>query len=134
MFEVLECCAPQKVDPALIARCRPAMVGCFQPIFFFTDHRILPLCCDIAQGQPDQFCGGTDTSTTQTEMRAFSRSESPCSSFHLMSSAFSGVPIRALGRAAPFGVTKPEHEVDSEALRPGIACVLDDQLLPDRRP
>ena len=31
-------CAPQKVDPALIARFRPAMVGCFQPIFFFADH------------------------------------------------------------------------------------------------
>ena len=35
-------------------------------------------------------CGGTDTSTTQTEMRAFSRSESPCSSFCFTSSAFSG--------------------------------------------
>ena len=32
-------CAPQKVDPALIARFRPATVGCFQPIFFFADHR-----------------------------------------------------------------------------------------------
>ena len=28
----------QKVDPALIAHFRPAMVGCFQPIFFFADH------------------------------------------------------------------------------------------------
>ena len=32
-------CAPQKVDPALIARFRHAMVGCFWPIFFFADHR-----------------------------------------------------------------------------------------------
>ena len=31
-------CAPQKVDPALIARFRPAKVGCFWPIFFFADH------------------------------------------------------------------------------------------------
>ena len=32
-------CAPQKVDPALIARFRHAMVGCFWPVFFFADHR-----------------------------------------------------------------------------------------------
>ena len=25
-------CAPQKVDPALIARFRPAMLGCFVPV------------------------------------------------------------------------------------------------------
>ena len=31
-------CAPQKVDPALTARFRFAMVGCFWPIFFFADH------------------------------------------------------------------------------------------------
>ena len=38
-------CAPQKVYPALIARFRLAMAGCFWPIFFFADHRgqvILP--------------------------------------------------------------------------------------------
>ena len=29
----------QKIDPALIARFRPAMFGCFWPIFFFADHR-----------------------------------------------------------------------------------------------
>ena len=27
-------CAPQKVDPALIARVRPTIVGCFWPVFF----------------------------------------------------------------------------------------------------
>ena len=32
-------CAPQKVDPALIARVRPTIVGCFWPVFFFADHR-----------------------------------------------------------------------------------------------
>ena len=32
-------CAPQKVYPVLLARFRPAMVGCFWPIFFFEDHR-----------------------------------------------------------------------------------------------
>ena len=31
-------CAPQKVDPALIARVRPTIVGCFWPVFFFADH------------------------------------------------------------------------------------------------
>ena len=31
-------CAPQKVYPALIARLRPAVVGCFWPIFFIADH------------------------------------------------------------------------------------------------
>ena len=31
-------CAPQKIDPALIARFRPATFGCFWPIFFFADH------------------------------------------------------------------------------------------------
>ena len=31
-------CAPQKVHPALIGRFRPAMVGCFWPIFSFADH------------------------------------------------------------------------------------------------
>ncbi len=31
--------APQKVDPALIARARPTIVGCFWPVFFFADHR-----------------------------------------------------------------------------------------------
>ena len=31
-----------KVDPALIACFRPAMVGCFWPIFFFADHRSGP--------------------------------------------------------------------------------------------
>ena len=34
----LATCAPQKVDPALIARFRPDMVGCFWPVFFFADH------------------------------------------------------------------------------------------------
>ena len=34
-------CAPQKVDPALIARVRPTIVGCFWPVFFFADHRHL---------------------------------------------------------------------------------------------
>ena len=34
----LDPCAPQKVYPALIARFRPAMVGCFLSIFFFADH------------------------------------------------------------------------------------------------
>ena len=33
-------CAPQKVDPALIARVRPTIVGCFWPVFFFADHTI----------------------------------------------------------------------------------------------
>ena len=33
-----EPCAPQKADPALIARFRPAMLGCFWPVFFFADH------------------------------------------------------------------------------------------------
>ena len=32
-------CVPQKIDPALIARSRPAMFGCFWPIFFFAEHR-----------------------------------------------------------------------------------------------
>ena len=32
-------CAPQKVDPVLIARFRPDMIGCFWPVFFFADHR-----------------------------------------------------------------------------------------------
>ena len=27
------------LDPALIARFRPAMFGCFWPVFFFADHR-----------------------------------------------------------------------------------------------
>ena len=31
-------CAPQKVYPVLIARFKPAMVGCFWPFFFFADH------------------------------------------------------------------------------------------------
>ena len=31
-------CAPQKVDPALIACFRPGMIGCFWPVFFFADH------------------------------------------------------------------------------------------------
>ena len=31
-------CAPQKVDPALIARVRPTIVGCFWPVFFFAGH------------------------------------------------------------------------------------------------
>ena len=31
-------CALQKVDPALIARFRPDMVGCFWSVFFFADH------------------------------------------------------------------------------------------------
>ena len=30
----------KKSDPALIARFRPAMVGCFCPIFFFADHNL----------------------------------------------------------------------------------------------
>ena len=41
-------CALQKVDPALIARFRPAVVGCFWPIFFFADHsRKTALRCEI---------------------------------------------------------------------------------------
>ena len=31
-------CAPQKIDPALIARSRPATFDCFWLIFFFADH------------------------------------------------------------------------------------------------
>ena len=31
-------CAPHKIDPALIARSRPAIFGCFWPIFFFAEH------------------------------------------------------------------------------------------------
>ena len=39
--DFINACAPQKIDPALIARFRPAMFSCFWPIFFFADHRPL---------------------------------------------------------------------------------------------
>ena len=38
-LSVQKSCAPQKVDPALIARVRPTIVGCFWSGFFFADHR-----------------------------------------------------------------------------------------------
>ena len=38
-------CAPQKVDPALIARVRPTIVGCFWPGFFFADHKQFAVLC-----------------------------------------------------------------------------------------
>ncbi len=33
-------CAPQKIDPALIARSTPSTFDCFWLIFFFADHRL----------------------------------------------------------------------------------------------
>ena len=37
-LSVQKSCAPQKVDPALIAPVRPTIVGCFWPVFFFAGH------------------------------------------------------------------------------------------------
>ena len=39
-LDVLRTCAPQKVDPALIARVRPTIAGCFWPVFFFCGSQL----------------------------------------------------------------------------------------------
>ena len=51
-------CAPQKVDPALIARFRPAMVGCFWPIFFLRITRGVCSSLFPVESPGLAFCGG----------------------------------------------------------------------------
>ena len=57
-------CAPQKVDPALIARVRPTIVGCFWPVFL----RITTI---ATQGRYCRIANTTKTDPARLEARIY---------------------------------------------------------------